>query len=124
MLALERAARADELVVGAAVAVVALRRAGARLPCRDGAIAQLAGVELAAVVTEGRAQDLADDVLDRDVLEDPRVDPLPGQLDRLGFPRDAWDEVVTSGDAIRDELAGEGIVLEDGPGGTTWRGGR
>ncbi|MCB9878185.1 MAG: TIGR01459 family HAD-type hydrolase [Planctomycetes bacterium] len=31
-------------------------------------------------------------------------DPLPGQLDRLGFPRDAWDEVVTSGDAIRDEL--------------------
>jgi HAD superfamily hydrolase (TIGR01459 family) len=32
-------------------------------------------------------------------------DPIPGQLDRLGVPRDAWDEVVTSGDAIRAELA-------------------
>jgi HAD superfamily hydrolase (TIGR01459 family) len=31
-------------------------------------------------------------------------DPIPGQLDRLGFPRDAWDGVVTSGDAIRAEL--------------------
>lgn len=32
-------------------------------------------------------------------------DPIPGQLDRLGFPRDAWDGIVTSGDAIRAELA-------------------
>ena len=31
--------------------------------------------------------------------------PIPGQLDRLGFPRDAYDAVVTSGDAIRVELA-------------------
>lgn len=31
-------------------------------------------------------------------------DPIPGQLDRLGLPRDAWDQVVTSGDAIRAEL--------------------
>ncbi|MBU6372911.1 MAG: TIGR01459 family HAD-type hydrolase [Alphaproteobacteria bacterium] len=32
-------------------------------------------------------------------------DPIPGQLDALGVPRDAWDEIVTSGDAIRVELA-------------------
>ncbi|MES1202305.1 MAG: TIGR01459 family HAD-type hydrolase [Pseudomonadota bacterium] len=32
-------------------------------------------------------------------------DPIPGQLDRLGFPRDAWSGIVTSGDAIRAELA-------------------
>jgi HAD superfamily hydrolase (TIGR01459 family) len=31
--------------------------------------------------------------------------PIPGQLDRLGFPRGAWDAIVTSGDAIRAELA-------------------
>lgn len=31
-------------------------------------------------------------------------DPIPGQLDRLGFPRAAWDAIVTSGDAIRAEL--------------------
>lgn len=32
-------------------------------------------------------------------------DPIPGQLDRLGAPRAAWDAIVTSGDAIRIELA-------------------
>lgn len=31
--------------------------------------------------------------------------PIPGQLDRLGFPRAAYDAIVTSGDAIRAELA-------------------
>ncbi len=31
--------------------------------------------------------------------------PIPGQLDRLGVPRAAWDAVVTSGDAIHSELA-------------------
>ncbi|HRP10671.1 MAG TPA: TIGR01459 family HAD-type hydrolase [Terricaulis sp.] len=31
--------------------------------------------------------------------------PIPAQLDRLGFPRAAYDEIVTSGDAIRAELA-------------------
>jgi HAD superfamily hydrolase (TIGR01459 family) len=31
--------------------------------------------------------------------------PIPGQLDRLGFPREAYDAIVTSGDAIRAELA-------------------
>lgn len=32
-------------------------------------------------------------------------DPIPRQLDRIGVPRDAWDVIVTSGDAIRSELA-------------------
>ncbi len=31
--------------------------------------------------------------------------PIPGQLDRLGFPRGGYDAIVTSGDAIRAELA-------------------
>ncbi len=31
--------------------------------------------------------------------------PIPSQLDRAGVPRDAWDAIVTSGDAIRAELA-------------------
>jgi HAD superfamily hydrolase (TIGR01459 family) len=30
--------------------------------------------------------------------------PIPAQLDRLAFPRDAYDAIVTSGDAIRAEL--------------------
>lgn len=32
-------------------------------------------------------------------------DPIPRQLDRLGFSREAWDAIVTSGDAIRLELS-------------------
>jgi HAD superfamily hydrolase (TIGR01459 family) len=31
--------------------------------------------------------------------------PIPRQLERIGFPRAAWDAIVTSGDAIRVELA-------------------
>ncbi len=31
-------------------------------------------------------------------------DPIPGQLARLGVPADAYDAIVTSGDAIRAEL--------------------
>lgn len=44
--------------------------------------------------------------------------PIPGQLDRLGFPRDAWDAIVTSGDAIRAELAARapGPMFKIGPG--------
>ena len=38
-------------------------------------------------------------------------DPIPAQLERLGCPRDAWDAIVTSGDAIRAEL----IVRAPGP---------
>ena len=32
-------------------------------------------------------------------------DPIPRQLERIGVRRDAWDVIVTSGDAIRTELA-------------------
>lgn len=44
-------------------------------------------------------------------------DPIPGQLDRFGFPRDAYDAIVTSGDAIRAELAARapGPMFKIGP---------
>jgi HAD superfamily hydrolase (TIGR01459 family) len=44
-------------------------------------------------------------------------DPIPGQLDRIGLPRDCWDAIVTSGDAIRAELAARapGPVFKIGP---------
>jgi HAD superfamily hydrolase (TIGR01459 family) len=32
-------------------------------------------------------------------------DPIPRQLERLRVPREAWDAIVTSGDAIRAEFA-------------------
>lgn len=43
--------------------------------------------------------------------------PIPAQLDRLGFPRAAYDAVVTSGDAIRAELAARapGPMFKIGP---------
>lgn len=43
--------------------------------------------------------------------------PIPAQLDRAGVPRDAWDAIVTSGDAIRAELAARapGPVYRIGP---------
>jgi HAD superfamily hydrolase (TIGR01459 family) len=43
--------------------------------------------------------------------------PIPAQLDRLGFPRDAYDAIVTSGDATRAELAARapGPVYRIGP---------
>jgi HAD superfamily hydrolase (TIGR01459 family) len=43
--------------------------------------------------------------------------PIPAQLDRLGFPRDAYDAIVTSGDAIRAELAARapGPMYKIGP---------
>jgi HAD superfamily hydrolase (TIGR01459 family) len=45
-------------------------------------------------------------------------DSIPPQLDRMGAPRDAWDAIVTSGDAIRAELAlrAPGPMLRIGPG--------
>lgn len=53
-------------------------------------------------------------------------DPIPGQLDRLGVPRDAWDGIVTSGDAIRAELAARspGPMYKIGPphDGALWAG--
>ena len=43
--------------------------------------------------------------------------PIPAQLDRLGVRRDAWDVIVTSGDAIRAELAARapGPMFKIGP---------
>lgn len=43
---------------------------------------------------------------------------IPPQLDRLGVPRDAWDVIVTSGDAIRAELQARapGPMFKIGPG--------
>jgi HAD superfamily hydrolase (TIGR01459 family) len=43
---------------------------------------------------------------------------IPPQLDRLGVPRNAWDVIVTSGDAIRAELQARapGPMFKIGPG--------
>lgn len=43
--------------------------------------------------------------------------PIPAQLDRAGVPRDAWDAIVTSGDAIRLELTqrAPGPMFKIGP---------
>lgn len=43
--------------------------------------------------------------------------PIPAQLDRAGVPREAWDAIVTSGDAIRAELAlrAPGPMFKIGP---------
>jgi HAD superfamily hydrolase (TIGR01459 family) len=43
--------------------------------------------------------------------------PIPDQLDRIGVPRDAWDAIVTSGDAIRVELSARapGPMFKIGP---------
>lgn len=43
--------------------------------------------------------------------------PIPDQLDHAGVPRDAWDAIVTSGDAIRAELAARapGPMFKIGP---------
>jgi HAD superfamily hydrolase (TIGR01459 family) len=45
-------------------------------------------------------------------------DSIPPQLDRIGVPRDAWDAIVTSGDAIRAELVARapGPMFKIGPG--------
>lgn len=52
--------------------------------------------------------------------------PIPAQLDRLGFPREAYDAIVTSGDAIRAELAARapGPMYKIGPAGdrVLWEG--
>jgi HAD superfamily hydrolase (TIGR01459 family) len=51
------------------------------------------------------------------VTNAPRPSPwVIRQLDRLGVPRDAYDEVMTSGDLTRDVVAGRGgAVLHIGP---------
>ena len=43
--------------------------------------------------------------------------PIPGQFDRIGVPQSAWDVIVTSGDAIRAELAARapGPMFKIGP---------
>lgn len=48
----------------------------------------------------------------------PRA-PIPAQLDRLNVPRDAWDLIVTSGDATRAVLAtrAPGPMYKIGPAG-------
>ena len=60
---------------------------------------------------------------EEDQLWDAARDGKDGEIERLIAARlearKAKD--FTAADAIRDELAGQGIALEDGPEGTTWR---
>ena len=43
--------------------------------------------------------------------------PIPGQFERIGVPQSSWDVIVTSGDAIRAELAARapGPMYKIGP---------
>ena len=50
------------------------------------------------------------------VESDPRIDGLVKQRDAARKSKD-----FAASDRIRDELAGEGIVLIDGANGTTWQ---
>ena len=55
--------------------------------------------------------------------EDARPPVDPAEIDRLIEDRQAARRRrdFAAGDRIRDELAGRGIILEDGPGGTRWK---
>jgi len=55
--------------------------------------------------------------------EDARPPVDPAEIDRLIEERHAARRRrdFAAGDRIRDELAGRGIILEDGPGGTRWK---
>jgi cysteinyl-tRNA synthetase len=51
-----------------------------------------------------------------DGMDDAHIDDLIAQRQQAKADKN-WGEA----DRIRDELQAAGIVLEDGPGGTTWR---
>jgi cysteinyl-tRNA synthetase len=53
---------------------------------------------------------------DDSALDDARIDALIRQRGEAKAAKN-WDEA----DRIRDELSSQRVVLEDGPGGTTWR---
>ncbi len=55
--------------------------------------------------------------------EDARPPVDPAEIERLIEDRQAARRRrdFAAGDRIRDELAGRGIILEDGPGGTRWK---
>ncbi|HUV09395.1 MAG TPA: cysteine--tRNA ligase [Acidimicrobiia bacterium] len=67
---------------------------------------------VAAVVELGGALGLG---IERDVSVDAEIDALVTERDEARAQRD-----FAAADRIRDELAGRGITLEDGAGGTTW----
>ena len=67
---------------------------------------------VAAVVELGGALGLG---VERDVSVDAEIDALVTERDEARAQRD-----FAAADRIRDELAGRGITLEDGAGGTTW----
>ena len=96
------------------------------------ALAELWGLLRDNEVPTGEALSVAgkmDEVLGLGLSESRRAEAvavnseLAGQIDRLVAERGAAKKVKdwARADAIRSELKSKGILLEDGPDGTTWR---
>ncbi len=93
--------RTDENIAGAVKAAALLKK--------------LAGI-LGLLNTDAEAWFKGQSHVDSDGLSDDEIETLIQQRTEARTNKD-W----TACDALRDELKAKGIVLEDGPGGTSWR---
>ena len=103
------AAMRDDLNTPAAIAALHEAREGASTP--EGAARLRAGGRLLGLFGQG-----ADAWFKGDGEDDARIDGLLAERAEARAARD-----FARADAIRDQLADEGVVIEDGPDGAVWR---